>query len=140
MSTNEMVTWDQLFSMLWIFGWLAFFLTLIWLSDRKKRHKRELNHKERLAALEKGLPMPELFDAEEKFAPLLADHMRARSLNPRWPLGVGALCVVLGIGTSVVFKLTNDPDVNTFWPFGLLGAFLGVGLFLHYALTREKRD
>ena len=140
MDPMEFVTWNQFTGMFWVFGWLAFFLVLKYMSDKKKQHKRELDHKERLAAMEKGLPMPEIFDADEEMATALASNMRAKALNPRWPLGVGSISIMLGLGASLTMWLSGDPYHNQIWPFGLLGVFLGIGLFMHYALTREKND
>ena len=57
-------------------------------------------------------------------------------INPRWPLGIGALAVMLGAGVCLAFWLSTDPEPHRAWPFGLLGVFFGVGLFLHYFLTR----
>lgn len=135
MSVHEFVTAQQTLAMFWVFGWLFFFLALKFLNDRRKRHRLELIAKERLAALEKGVPMPELPDYDDARRPSLAARMR---WNPRWPLGAGAMSILLGIGSSIAMWLSGDPYHNQVWPFGLLGVFFGVGLFLHYALTRDR--
>lgn len=124
----------EYYGMLWIFGWLVFFVVLKALADRNRRHKLDLIHKERLTAMEKGIPMPELPDYEPaRMKPGITDRI---TLNPRWPLGLGAISVMLGIGASLAMYLSGDSYHNQIWPFGLIGVFLGVGLFLHYALTR----
>jgi hypothetical protein len=138
MDQNEFITRHEVLGMLWVFGWLAFFLVLIVLGHFKRRHQRELNHKERLAALEKGVPMPEIYDGDEKIGAALESHWHRKPLNPRWPLGVGALSVMAGLGTSLALWLSGDPGHNELWPFGLIAVFLGFGLFLHYALTRPQ--
>ncbi len=127
----------QFDGMFWAFGWLAFFLVLKALSDRNKRHRQELINRERMAALEKGIPMPELPDYD---APPRAPVVLLSSWNPRWPLGLGALSIMVGIGASLAMYLSGDGYHNQVWPFGLLGVFFGIGLFLHYALTRPSRD
>ena len=126
---------QQLYGMMWIFGWLLFFLALKLMSDRKKRHRLELIYKERLAAMEKGIPMPELPDYDEPRRPSFTDRV---TFNPRWPLGLGAVSIMLGIGSSIAMYLSGDSYHNQVWPFGLIGVFLGIGLFLHYALTRPS--
>lgn len=49
------------------------------------------------------------------------------------------MLILLGIGLSIALYLSGDPYHNDIWPFGILGVFGGVGLFLHYALTRPTR-
>jgi hypothetical protein len=121
--------------MLWIFGWLVFFLVLKAMADRNRRHKLDLIHKERLAAMEKGIPMPELPEYEVPQPRLgIADRL---ALNPRWPLGLGTISILLGLGVSVALYFSGDSYHNEVWPFGLIGVFLGVGLYLHFALTRR---
>jgi len=121
--------------MLWIFGWLIFFLALKAMTDRNRRHKLDLIHKERLAAMEKGVPLPELPDYDDPRRGLADGDFR--DINPRWPLGAGAVSILLGAGISVALNLSGDTYHNAVWPFGLIGIFLGVGLFLHYAVTRK---
>ena len=135
MSAHELATAQQTLAMAWVFGWLLFFLALKLLNDRKQRHRLELIAKERLAALEKGVPMPELPDYDDPRRPPLWDRLR---WHPRWPLGAGAMAILLGLGSSLAMRLSGDPYHRQVWPFGLLGVFLGVGLFLHYAITRER--
>jgi uncharacterized membrane protein YfcA len=127
---------NQLFGIIWVFGWVVLFVVLKMLSDMKKRHRMDLLHKERMAAMEKGIPVHELPEYEvESRMPLLSRV----SLNPRWPLGVGAIFAFLGIGLSLALWLSGDSYHNQVWPFGLLGVFLGIGLFLHYLLTKEPK-
>ena len=128
-----------LFSLFWVFGW-GVLLVIVWHLKALRRQKRlELIHKERMAAMEKGIPLPELPDygdlARES---LLADAVASLRLNPRWPLGVGVLCIMLGSGISVALRLSGDEYHNQIWSFGLIGIFLGVGLFLHYLVTQPR--
>ena len=68
----------------------------------------------------------------------LVDALAGSRLNPRWPLGVGALSIMLGIGTSLALWLSGDEYHRQIWSLGLIGIFLGIGLFLHYLLTRPR--
>jgi ABC-type Co2+ transport system permease subunit len=114
-----------LFTLFWVFGWVLL-LILIWhLKGLRLQKRMELVHKERMIAMEKGIPLPELTEA-----------LASVRINPRWPLGTGALAVMLGAGLSLALWLSEDPDPHKAWPFGLVGVFFGIGLFLHYFLTR----
>jgi len=128
-----------LFSLFWVFGW-AVLLVVVWHLRASRRQKRlELIHKERIVAMEKGIPLPELPDyAESSKEPLLANAVASLRLNPRWPLGVGAICVMVGAGTAWALSLSGDEYHRQIWSFGLIGVFFGVGLFLHYFLTRPR--
>ena len=114
MSVDDFATAQQTLAMFWVFGWLFFFLALKGMNDRRKRHRLELIAKERLAALEKGVPMPELPDYDEPRRPPLSAHLR---WNPRWPLGAGAVSILLGLGASLAMWLSGDPYHRQVWPF-----------------------
>lgn len=119
--------------LVWVFGWAAFFL--IWYHLRTKRRQQiiDIVHRERTLAMEKGTalpPYPESLDGARK-------SMFA-SLNPRWPLGVGAFSIMTGLGAALSMKHSGDPYHQMVWPFGFMGVFIGLGLFLHYALTRPR--
>ena len=58
-------------------------------------------------------------------------------LNPRWPLGVGALIIMAGVGYVVAFLLSSDPEAAKIWSMGLIGIFFGFGFILYYFLTRQ---
>ncbi len=124
------------FILAWCFGWAAICI-LIW-QLRQRRHDRrmELIHKERMAAMERGIPAPELpdYDAPRPQHDSLWSQIK---LNPRWPLGVGAIFVMLGIGTTIALRWSGEDYHQRVWSFGLIPIFFGVGLFLHYGLTRK---
>jgi hypothetical protein len=124
---------QQGLAIVWVFGWAAFFLVLRRWKETKRQRRIDLVHTERMAAMEKGIPVPELPDYDEATRPGVFERMR---LNPRWPLGLGAFSIVMGAGTSLVLRMSGDPYHNQVWPFGLLGVFFGFGLFLYYGLTR----
>jgi len=119
----------------WVFGFIVVLLVAWHL--RQKRHLEKLNiiHAERMKAMEKGIPLPELPD-------LPGDNGQHRprqgasSWNPRWPLGVGALLIMGGLGTSVAMRLSAWELHRDLWTFGLIGVFVGVGMFFYYLLTK----
>ncbi len=122
-----------------IFTVIAATVTLVWRHQNMQRYRirLEMIQKERLVAMEKGIPMPELPEYDDgggrPSLDALADRLR---VHPRWPLGAGALLVVGGIGVTIALRLSNDPMHYTVWSMGLIPIFGGFGLFLHYRLTR----
>jgi hypothetical protein len=126
-----------LYSVIWVFGWVLL-LILIWhLKGRRRERRLDMIHKERMMAMEKGIPLPEMPEfAEPSGRSTLAETIGAIRINPRWPLGLGAVLAMLGAGISVALWLTPEQDPHNAWPVGLVGVFFGIGLFLHYFLTR----
>ena len=47
---------------------------------------------------------------------------------------------VIRMGFAVAMMMSEMEGHEELWPFGLIGAFLGVGFFLYYALTRTRQD
>ena len=119
----------------WVFGFAVVLLIAWHLRGKRRLEKLNIIHAERMKAMEKGIPLPEFPEINE-------DEVRVHVLgptrwNPRWPLGVGALLIMGGIGTSVAMTMSAWDLHNELWPFGLVGVFLGVGMFLFYFLTRS---
>jgi hypothetical protein len=46
------------------------------------------------------------------------------------------ISILLGAGVSMALRLSGDEYHRDVWSFGLIGVFLGVGLALHYFVTR----
>ncbi len=129
----------------WVFGFAAVLLIAWHLRGKRKLQKLNIIHTERMKAMEKGIPLPEFPELSETegralIGKALASHMASRSVNPRWPLGVGALLIMAGLGTAVAMRMSAWDFHNELWPFGLIGVFLGIGMFLFYALTRTPAD
>lgn len=129
-----------MFSLIWVFGWVILLLVAWHLKGLRRQRRLELLHKERMMAMEKGVPLPELPDHEDPSRrPLLAEVVGSIRVNPRWPLGLGALCVMLGIGISTALRLSQEDYHYRVWSFGLIPVFVGFGLMLHYWLTRPPQ-
>jgi len=113
----------------------AFYLIVRHQNLQRYRIRLEMIQKERLVAMEKGVPMPELPDYDDGRAPFqsLVAMMR---VSPRWPLGAGAILILGGIGTTLALYLSQEPYHYRVWSMGLIPIFVGFGLFLHYRLTR----
>ena len=115
---------------------------LVWhLRAKSKQQRLEMIHHERMVAMEKGIPLPELPEFPE-----VQTHRRKERewgpVNPRWPLGVGMIFILVGLGVSLAYYLAGDAElarsvqVARVWPFGLIGVFAGVGFIFHYFITR----
>jgi len=126
-----------LYAVVWVFGWVLL-LILIWhLRGRRRERRLEMIHKERMMAMEKGIPLPEMPEfTEASVRSTVADAVGGIRINPRWPLGLGAVCAMLGAGVSLALWLSPERDPHNAWPVGLVAVFFGIGLFLHYFLTR----
>ncbi|MEO8028796.1 MAG: DUF6249 domain-containing protein [Bryobacteraceae bacterium] len=118
------------------FAWTIVLIVIWQLRLRAKERELERRHKERLMAMEHGVPLPELPAEPEKMS-TTAEVWTQLQLNPKWPLGAGALCVMLGIGVSLALMYSGEAFDRAHASFGLIGVFLGIGLWLHYFLTRR---
>jgi hypothetical protein len=132
-------SWNHI---VWIFGW-ALFAVLIWyLAKRREDRHTEMMHKERMMAMEKGLPvseLPVLQTPETHHSETRRAEWRKRDINPRWPLGIGAMLICLGIGVTIALRFSLEDYHNRVWSFGLLPIFLGVGLWLQYWLMKPPK-
>jgi hypothetical protein len=127
-----------MFSLFWVFGWVILLLVAWQLRASRRERKVERQHKERMMAMEKGIPLPELPADDPPSRPgLMAEVIGSIRISPRWPLGLGALFVMFGIGLSAALALSQEPEHYRVWSFGLIPVFFGLGLMLHYALTRQ---
>jgi hypothetical protein len=115
----------------------AFYLIVRHQNLQRYRIRLELIQKERLIAMEKGIPMPELPDYDDTTKPsAVASVIAQMRVNPKWPLGVGAILIFGGIGTTIALRLSQEAYHYRVWSMGLIPIAVGFGLFAHYALTR----
>jgi Domain of unknown function (DUF6249) len=129
----------MVFTLFWVFGWVILLLVAWHLRASRRARRQELLHKERMMAMEKGIPLPELpIEDEPARRPLVTELIGSIRINPRWPLGIGALFVMVGIGISAALALSQEAEQNRVWSVGLIPMFFGLGLMLHYALTRPS--
>jgi len=135
-STSNME--GALIGLTWVTLWAVFVLVLIILKNRKRQKAMELIHKERMAAMDKGVPPPEWPDYNSRGANGEGPNA-VWGAGPRTQLGTGGLLFMLGIGTCVAFALIPERDVQQFWPIGLVLVFLGLGYGLRYLLTKGPK-
>ena len=95
--------------------------------DRQK--KLEIIHQERMAAMEKGIPLPEF--------PL--EPVQERRPDPTVLPILGTVLLTLSVGTMIVLFITLDADSRSFWITPLPFAFLGVGLIAFHFLKGTPR-
>jgi hypothetical protein len=87
--------------------------------------KKDLEHRERLAAMEKGLPLPEPVQEEKK--PVHSSR-RASGL------------VMLGIGLALSIALFAMEESRHAWGWGLIPLFIGAGLLIASVLDKREYE
>lgn len=101
----------------------------LWLEYRRKRELFELHHKERMAAIEKGIEVPPL-------PPELFYSTRKRR-SPEGGLRIGLILFFLGIVLFAALYFSNGSELtNAFW--GLIPAAIGAALVIFYFLVGRK--
>lgn len=98
-------------------------------ASRQKR--MDIIHQERMAALEKGVPLPEF--------PLdLMQEKPDRAEPPVLPI-LGIILSTLSIGAMIVLYLTMPPASHVWWIAPLPLAFMGIGLIMFHMLGTVRR-
>jgi hypothetical protein len=109
---------------------------LIWslhLRAARRARRFEILHEERMLAMQKGIPLPELSQIEDV---MRGWPDRVAASDPRWALIAGVTGVFLGAGVISAAVTINSSDL---WPLGLIPSFLGTGFLLLYGLLRHGR-
>ncbi len=112
-------------------------LGVLWMAMTSRRAVREMEHRERLAMIQRGLvPAPEAdpLGFESAIAPFEGDSLRSE----RWRTA-GTLTIGLGLALTLLLSFTAEaPNVGV----GIGGAFiiLGTAILLNgYQLSRSRR-
>ncbi len=137
------MSYEQVWAVVTFLTVLAGVALAVWarhLREAKKVALREMIHQERMAALEKGVTLPEL-------APDVAAGLGEAASGTAWvrsaALLAGLVLGVGGFGMMVAFLLigpgTGVSDLSLLWPLGLIPAAAGVGLLLFWLLDRSPR-
>jgi hypothetical protein len=128
-----------------VLGLLAIRLLQKHLHEAKLLRLREMVHVERMAALERDLPMPT--DESEALNELLRDgpgsaanSQEARVAQERW-IRLAALCLGLtsllgGIGLAIGLAVQSNAEAAGMWGIGLIPALIGIGLLIFVRLSR----
>jgi len=131
----------QFIGVIWIFGWVILFIIINHLRWKRKFKRLELLHRERLVAMEKGLPLPELPEFDNGGAGSQrwwGDREGRRKLPKRIWLAIGVLSIMTGGGTVTALLIHPDPEQHQNWPFGLIPIFVGIGFVLQHLILKPS--
>jgi hypothetical protein len=104
-------------------GWAALVIVALYLRAKRRDHRLEMLHRERLAAIEKGVPLPEL--------PSIAPGPP----NLGYQLTGGLVLIFIGFGALIALIMMRESS----WPLGLIPLMGGVGLAISYLIQRAPR-
>ena len=97
---------------------------------RSRQKRIEIIHQERMAAMEKGIPLPEF--------PLEPARERRQPDPTVLPI-LGTVLLSLSVGAMIMLYLNLPAPSRGDWVFPLPLAFLGVGLIAFHFLKGEPR-
>jgi uncharacterized membrane protein YsdA (DUF1294 family) len=123
--------------------WFALVSLVIYLFDREKTkqrmHVQRLIHEERLKAIEKGLPYPELppYQIEEATESHGRSHWKPTA---RQVVGMGLIAILGGAGAALAMKLSPEDYHQRAWSFGFVPVFVGVGMLLYAWINRRDME
>ena len=101
----------------------------LWIRFKARQHKIDIIHKERLIAMEKGIPLPEF--------PL--DEPKHRRPDEDVIPILGVVLTALSAGTMIVLSMLLSEPTQRFWIAPLPFAFLGIGFMAYHLLTKQNR-
>lgn len=124
------------FAILILFLMIAAGLAILWMAMSSRRRIREMQHRERLAMIERGLlPSPELdpgaFERRTGLGPPPASQAGARSRS------AGVIMIGFGLGLMMLISFAaNAPDMGI----GVGGAFalLGLAFYVNGVLSSRQ--
>jgi len=118
---------DGLVSLALAGGLVGYFYVRSW----SRQKKMEIIHRERMAAMEKGIPLPEFpMDPAPQY----------REPDPRVLPVLGTVLLSVSVGAMIVLDLVLPSPAHAFWVSPLPVAFLGVGLVAcHFLKTGTER-
>jgi hypothetical protein len=114
-------------------GFFSIFVFFGYFDYRSKKRRLEVLHQERMAAIEKGIPLPELPELEPPPRPAApkGDYPNAALLT-----GIILLCAgVGGIGGFIL-----SPPLQKYFSLPLPLVLVGFGLVLYHYLTNKRAD
>ncbi|MDX1459540.1 MAG: DUF6249 domain-containing protein [Xanthomonadales bacterium] len=111
------------------------------LRQKRKLERQELLQRERIAMLDKGVPLPDWnemnVDEDGERVSGLEAHERRKQWFRLVTLAIGLFLSFAGVGMLLAFNLAPDDSWQDIATVGAIPLTAGVGLLLFYALTRE---
>jgi len=104
----------------------AGFLGYLYLKGREKQRRLDIIHAERLAAIDKGIPLPEVPIDPPPSA-------WRRPPDPKVPLAIGIVLTAFGVGAMAMLAIVAQGQ--PFWAVPLPVVMMGLGLILFYRLS-----
>jgi hypothetical protein len=122
--------------------WFAGVSLVIYLFHRLKQAERaqiyDRIHRERMQAIQSGVPYPELppylIEREEKEESHVRKPFRASEL-----IGFALILILGGAATMWALKFSGEDYHQRVWTFGAIPVFVGFGLVLYAMLNRHSR-
>jgi hypothetical protein len=100
-----------------------------YVTHESRRRRIEIIHQERMAAMDKGIPLPE-FPLEPALKPQGSDGDNVLPI-------LGTILFTLSAGAMIVLNRTLTGAEHGFWVSPLPFAFMGVGLLAFHFLKRD---
>ncbi len=104
-------------------------LGYLYFKHRDKQRRLEVIHQERLVAMDKGIPLPEL--------PIDPPAVEKRP-DPHIHLILGIVLLAMGAGSMIALSLIPAVGQQSYWPLPLPVALLGLGLMLYHFLSGNR--
>lgn len=136
----DQMMWPMFGMFVILVAWLIVILNR-YLAGRNAITREKMRHAERLAAIDKGVPIPD-WDAALLEDDLQADLMPRRALRRLRlaSLSFGLFLAFGGTGMSVAFFFSGDDELVELASIGLIPAMAGIGLLLFYYLSKQDDD
>ena len=107
----------------------AAFYGYFYLKFRERQRRLDIIHQERLTAMDKGIPLPEL-----PIDPLRLE----KPPDPHVPLILGIILLAFGAGTMLALAVAFNDAKHMLWPLPLPIALMGLGLMIYYFLAGNR--
>ena len=108
----------------------AALIAFLYFKHKEKQRRLEVIHAERLAAMDKGIPLPEL--------PIdLPKPAKPRGEDTKAVLLLGIILSTFGVGAMLALTGIRDEE-NILWPLPLPIVMMGLGMVLYYMLARDR--
>lgn len=123
-----------------IFGCIGYGMLKRYLLDQAQVRRREMVHKERMTAMEKGLPIENLEFVDEPVTTSSRSQEKVLVWVRLVSLCTGLVCVLGGVGISVAFYYSSISDLREAWTVGTIPVLAGVGLLLFFAMSKSFKE